>query len=332
MAIVPLDRGRRVARVGLVILAVALVVQHGHGTHTILPDRPRYSPPRTPWGDPDIQGAYTNSAERGIPLERPPGLSTQMSPSQLRRVNEERREAKRRAIEWELTIEPPMDNSRGWLVIDPPDGRMPPLVSDVFRRNRERIDAWKPSETRAAPWLSMGPFERCISRGLPGSMIPFDYGNLYEIVQAPSVVSITYEMVHEARVIPLDSFAPSGAALRSYMGDPRGHFEGETLVIETSNFADKTRYLGASPDLRLIERFTPISATVLEWSVTFDDSRTWAAPWTIAMNLTRTNDRPLEYACHEGNRAVGDLLNRKPSRITDPSADANAGGSKAANQ
>jgi len=212
----------------------------------------------------------------------------------------------RRDIEWEITSEPQVDNSRAWLVIDPPDGRVPPLLPDVFRRNRERIDAWKPSELLAAPWLSLGLFDRCVTRGLPGSMIPFHYGNVYEIVQGPSVVSITYEMVHEARVIPLVStdrpHVPS--ALRSYMGDPRGHFEGDALVIETTNFTDKTRFGGASSNLRLVERFTPISAIVLEWSVTFDDAQTWAAPWTIAMNLTRTDDRPLEYACHEGNRGI----------------------------
>ena len=325
------QRGRPFARAGLVILAVALIVQSGHGLDATLPDRPRYTAPRTPWGDPDLQGAYTNAAERGIPLERPLAFSNGVSSGQLQRLNAERRESVRRDIEWEITSEPQVENSRGWLVIDPPDGRIPPLVSEVFRRNRERIDAWKPSAIDAAPWLSLGLFERCITRGLPGSMIPFHYGNVYQIVQGPSVASITYEMVHEARVIPLDSGDRPhvGAPVRSYMGDPRGHFDGETLVIETTNFADVGRYLGASADLRVIERFTPISATALEWSVTFDDRRTWTAPWRIAMNLTRTDHGPLEFACHEGNRTLRTTLR---SRTADSSPGANRGGSLGANR
>jgi len=271
-------------------------------------DRPRYTAPRTPWGDADLQGAYTNAAERGIPLERPPGLSTRMTAAELKQLNEERREAKRREIEWEPTIEPPIDNSRPWLIVDPPDGRVPHLAPEAFRRARAHADAWKQDGSRARPWLFGGLFERCVTRGLPGSMMPFDYGNLYEIVQAPSVVAITYEMIHETRVIPLDPFDPStgsgraGTGIQSYMGNPRGRFEGDTLVIDTTNFSGKTPFRGSGPNLRLIERFRPISATVLEWSVTFDDPQTWTAPWTIAMNLTRTDDRPLEYACHEGNR------------------------------
>jgi hypothetical protein len=109
-------------------------------------------------------------------------------------------------------------------------------------------------------------------------------------------------------VIPLHEASHVGAGVRTYWGDPRGHFEGGTLVVETTNFTDRTRYRGSSPNLRIVERFTPIGPTTLEWSVTFDDAATWERPWTLAMNLTRTDERPLEYACHEGNRAVGDIL------------------------
>jgi hypothetical protein len=155
-------------------------------------------------------------------------------------------------------------------------------------------------------------------------MMPAIYGNSYEIVQGPGFVAIQYEMVNETRVIPLDPFgklrvdgersrtidgrAHVGRAIRSYMGDARGHFEGDTLVVETTNFSDKIPYRGSSQDLRLVERFTWVSPSTVEWSVTFDDPATWVRPWTFAMNLTRTNERPFEYACHEGNYAMRNIL------------------------
>jgi hypothetical protein len=298
---------RHLVLAGLVLMAVTSGAHDDNKRdRSFSSERPRHTALRTPWGDPDLQGAYTNAAERGIPLERPPGLPVRITQAELKRLNDERREAKRRAIEWEPTIEPPIDNSRPWLVVDPANGRVPQLVPDAFRRARAQADAWLQDGNRARPWLFAGLFERCITRGVPGSMMPFDYGNLYEIVQAPFVVAITYEMVHETRVIPLDGRPHAGAQIRSYLGDPRGHFEGDTLVVETTNLSDKTQFWGSSPNLRLVERFTPVSATVLEWTVTFNDPQTWTAPWTIAMNLTRTDDRPFEYACHEGNRVYGD--------------------------
>jgi hypothetical protein len=115
-------------------------------------------------------------------------------------------------------------------------------------------------------------------------------------------------MVNEIRVIPLDQRPHVGSTIRSYMGDARGHFEGDTLVIETTNFTDKVPYRGSSQNLRLIERFTPRTPGVVEWSVTFDDPATWTRPWTFAMNLTKTTERPFEYACHEGNYAMRNIL------------------------
>ena len=115
-------------------------------------------------------------------------------------------------------------------------------------------------------------------------------------------------MVNEARIIPLGKVPHAGPAIRMYMGDARGHFEGDTLVVETTNFTDRTPYRGSSQHLRLVERFTPIAKDVVEWSVTFDDPATWDRPWTFAMNLTKTTERPFEYACHEGNYAMFNIL------------------------
>ena len=118
-------------------------------------------------------------------------------------------------------------------------------------------------------------------------MMPAIYGNSYQIQQGPGVVTITYEMVHDTRVIPLDGRPHVVSSVRQYLGDARGRWEGHTLVVETTNFTDKTPYRGSSDQLRMIERFTPLGPDTLEWSVTFDDPHTWAKPWTFAMNLTK---------------------------------------------
>ena len=139
-------------------------------------------------------------------------------------------------------------------------------------------------------------------------MMPAVYGNAYEIVQGPGVVAITYEMVNEARVISLIGRAHIGEAIRSYMGDARGRFEGDTLVVETTNFTDRTPFHGSSKYLRLVERFRPVARDLLEWSVTLEDPATWTRRWSFAMHLAKTTERPLEFACHEGNYSMRNFL------------------------
>ena len=271
-----------------------------------------FSPPRTPWGDPDLQGAYTNNDERNTPMERPSGLEGRrpngITPAELARLNQERaRHFHAFERRWEPEIEPPPHNSRPWLIVDPADGKIPPVTPDVARRAAMRTAASR-QLSLDAPWLSLGLFERCVTRGLPESMLPAMYGNVYEILQSPGIVAIRYEMVNEARVIPLDSRPHVSGGIRSYMGDARGHFDGDSLVVETTNFTDRTPYRGSSRDLRLIERFMPLAADAMEWSVTLEDPATWAQPWTFAMELARTTERPLEFACHEGNYALRHVL------------------------
>ena len=139
-------------------------------------------------------------------------------------------------------------------------------------------------------------------------MMPAIYGNTYEIVQAPGSVAIRYEMIHDTRLIPIDSRPHVGTGVRSHLGDSRGYFDGDRLVIETTNFADEASFLGSSPSLHLTERFTPVSADLLEWRVTLHDPATWTRPWTFAMSLTRVGGRPLEFACHEGNYSMRHAL------------------------
>jgi hypothetical protein len=309
-------------RTTLLIIALAIAVpastlaQHGWTT------------PRTPWGDPDLQGQYSNKYETSTPFERPKEFEgrhiSDVKPDELAAAVKKRQaDTLERAKYFGGDPEGRIGNSaefrdiyeitkgsRPWFVIDPPDGTIPPLVPEA----RARIAA----QPRVGSFGS-GPFnshldfslwERCITRGLPGSMLPGQYGNSYEIVQAPGIVAIRYEMVHETRVIPLDGRSHASDMLRMDMGDARGHWEGDTLVVETTNFKGRSIYRNANPDkLRLVEKFTRSGANRIDWSVTVDDPSTWTRPWTFAIPLTRTDQEPVfEYACHEGNQAIHNIL------------------------
>jgi hypothetical protein len=288
-----------------------------------LPPRGTYVAPKTSWGDPAIAGAYNNSDESGIPFEQPPQFAGRtldsFTPEELAKITQQRQE---QTIERNPTLSEfpgatsPMHwfenyfaaNSRAWLVADPQDGKVPAFTEEAKQRAAAREEARKgrgPFESYADRSL----YDRCITRGVPGSMMPAIYGNSYQIMQSPDAVTITYEMVHDTRVIPLDGRPHVSPTIRQYLGDARGHWEGDTLVVETTNFTDKTPYRGSSQALKLIERFTPLGPDTLEWSVTFDDPHTWDRPWTFAMNLTHDESEPLfEYACHEGNYGMRNML------------------------
>jgi len=291
-----------------------------------------WTPPRTPWGDPDLQGNYSNKYEQGTPFERP-------AEYEGRRLEDLKGDeladlVRERAVEVLLNSpfsggDPVAGNfggapafydrfeankgSRPWFVIDPPDGKVPQMSPDGRKASAARAAAraaLRRGRGSADSYNDRSLYDRCITRGLPGSMMPTNYGNSYRIVQGPGFVAISYEMVHETRIIPLDGRPKAGAAIRHYMGDARGHWEGSTLVVETTNFKNDPAYRGSNPEaLRLVERFTATSADKVEWSVTVDDPTTWTRPWTFAMPLTR-NDREaiFEYGCHEGNRAMANLL------------------------
>ena len=284
--------------------------------------------PRTPWGDPDLQGHYTNKYEYGTPFERPAAFDgrrvEEITGKELAAVIEKRQqEALDRAPFFGGDPEGKIGNSaefrdiyevtkgsRAWFVTDPPDGRIPPLASDARARMAE---AGRGGSFGAGPFNGPEDFslwERCITRGLPGSMLPGGYGNSYEIVQGPGVVAIRYEMVHETRVIPLDGRPHLGKAVRSDLGDARGHWEGDTLVIETTNFLQRSAFRGAKADtLRLVERFRRTAPDKVEWSVTVDDPSTWTSSWTFSMPLTENAGERVEmYECHEGNHAITNIL------------------------
>jgi hypothetical protein len=289
-----------------------------------LPARGTYIAPRTPWGDPDIAGVFTNSDESGIPFERPDEFAGRrvedVSPTELAKLVQQRQQ---QTIERAPTLSEfpgatsPMHwfenynaaNSRAWLVSEPSDGKVPPQTAEAQKRAADRQAARK-GRGPADSWEDRSLYDRCITRGIPGSMMPAIYGNSYRIHQGPGFVTITYEMVHDTRVIPLDGRPHVAGTIRQYVGDARGRWEGNTLVVETTNFTDKTPYRGSSEHLKMIERFTLLGPETVEWSVTFDDPHTWARPWTFAMNLTKADEsqQPFEYACHEGNYGMHNIL------------------------
>ena len=288
-----------------------------------LPPRGTFVPPRTPWGDPDIAGDYNNSDESGIPFERPDEFAGRrmedISPAEFAKLVKQRQE---QTIERTPGLSEfpgatsPMHwfenyyaaNSRPWLVVEPADGKVPPQIAEAQQRARARQQA-RAGRGPADSWEDRSLYDRCITRGIPGSMMPAIYGNSYHLQQGPGFVTVTYEMVHDTRVIPLDGRPHLPGSVRQYMGDARGRWEGNTLVIETTNFTDKTPYRGSSDQLKMTERFTPLGPDTVEWAVTLDDPRTWAQPWTFAMNLTRdASQPPYEYACHEGNYGLRNIL------------------------
>ena len=274
---------------------------------------------KTPWGDPDLSGPWTSDDMRGIPRERPAEQGT-------RRYLTDEEFAKRRAADdqgrtREANRSGGFRNDTGTrtfrqtsLVIDPPDGKIPAFTpwAESRRASRDRGSFGDgPFESPADFTL----YDRCITRGVIGSILPVIYGNGNRISQSPGYVTITYEMIHDTRVIPLDGRAHLGKGIRQYLGDARGRFEGSTLVVETTNFTDQTSIGGNgngprhSDALKLTERVTRLDAQTIEYIVTVDDPKTYVQPFTMLLDLTTGRDNAvLPYECHEGNYMLRNTL------------------------
>lgn len=271
--------------------------------------------PRTPWGDPDIAGMYTTDDMRGIPRERPDEFGTRRFltdaeyAARIKRDEDTRIREDSRVGAFRNDV-----GTRSYrqtsLVVDPPNGKIPALTAEGEKRRAAR--------TRGS--FGEGPFhtfedftlyDRCITRGAVGSFGPAIYGNGSVIVQGPGWVALSYEMIHDTRLIPLDGRPHIAAKTRQYMGDARGRWEGDTLVIDTTNFTDKTAVAGVphSEELRLTERIRRVDAETLEYEVTIDDPKTYTRPWTMVLNLTsEPNKGLLPYECHEGNLGLRNIL------------------------
>ena len=281
---------------------------------------------RTPDGKPDLQGVWTNATI--TPLERPVALGTKAFLTEAEVAQLEQQAAARR--EADTTPSRPGDvgnYNQFWmdsgtrvlgtrqtsLVVDPPNGRIPVRPEAEARR-----DLYLKHNTDSPEFMSV--WDRCITRGTPGGMIPAGYNNAYQIIQAPGYVVIHYEMIHEARIIPLDGRPHPPKSVALWLGDSRGRWEGQTLVVETTNFSEKgwvatSGYSGRlkgipqTRDARVVERFTRVDANTLKYDVTVTDPAIFAQPWTMSYPLSKEDDyRIYEYACHEGNHAVPNIL------------------------
>ena len=278
----------------------------------------RFVAPRTPWGDPDLQGIWPSDHVVDVPFERPDSFGTR---TEL--TDAEFAAAQARAVSdiSPITSPPPHWLERGKasrlssLVVDPPDGRLPPMTADGARR----AEQWRTTSAETFAFRGpddLTPYDRCISRGVLGSAFPNIYSTGTEIRQIPGFVIIRYEMIHETRIVPLGERPHISPSIRSYMGDARGRWEGDTLVVETTNFNGKTGSYGrngngnpTSEALRLLERFTLSDANTLLYEVTVDDPRTWVRPWTVRFPLLRDDSYQMfEYGCHEGNYAMANSL------------------------
>jgi hypothetical protein len=294
--------------------------------------------PRTPWGDPDIQGLWPANDMQGTPYERPEELGTRATLNDKEYAARE--EARARQVRSDGEVYVPQGQRTGiggpshWsagergipsrqasLVVDPSNGRIPPMTED----GKKRVDLARstyyydfPDAVVAHPFETfedLGPYDRCITRGTLASMMPTAYNMGTEIIQIPGAVVIRNEMIHETRIIPVDGRPGLSPKIRQYMGESRGHWEGDTLVIETANFNGKVgitrngNTLLTSRDLKLVERLTRVDANTLQYEATVNDPGTWTRPWKVALPFKLHPEYQFfEYACHEGNYAMRNIL------------------------
>ena len=298
--------------VGAVILMFVSRILYSAGPQA----QTSFEPPRTPWGHPDLQGLWTSNGVTGVPVERPKetltaeDIARREQTEELRNQQEPERDVN---IVWD---EPETQRKiqQSALVVDPPNGRIP-----ITAEMQKAVDDWGPSHYGIGirSWTDLDLWDRCISKGFPTVMAPMGYNNAYEILQTEEFVTIRYEIIHDMRIIPLDGRAPLHENIRQYWGDSRGRWEGETLVVEVTNFTDKTfgtqqplgSYRGGGKDMKVVERFTLTDRDTIDYRATLEDPRAFTRPWTLSIPLIRDETYVIyEYACHEGNYGLEHIL------------------------
>jgi hypothetical protein len=321
---------RIVSSLGVIALCIAvwqapeLVIAQSPQAAATTPDQAkRWVAPRTPDGQPDLQGFWTNTTY--VPLQRPQDVTKEFF------TKEEVAERIKRAAATEAAQTEPgtvedvhydftqfgLDRSQGplalnlrtSLIVDPRDGRLPPLTAEGQKRAAERAEARRraggPYDAAQNQPLSV----RCIIMDRIGPpMMGGAYNNNYQIVQVPGYVMILVEMIHDVRIIPLDGRPHVPQNVRQWTGSYRGRWEGETLVVETKNFNGKNPFQGSSENMRLIERFTRVDENTIRYQFTVDDPSTWTQPWTAEVPWAKTIGPLFEHACHEGNYGLGNIL------------------------
>jgi hypothetical protein len=260
---------------------------------------------QTPWGHPDLQGTWSNSTT--TPMERPADLEGREF------LTEEERAARNPdsgfSTEIPSEIMPTGAYNDFWLeqgelstqtslIVDPPDGRYPPLTPEAERRRREQRGSF--ANGGFSSWEDFSTYDRCLTRGMPGAMSPGFYNHNYQIFQTPDHVVILVEMIHDARIIPLGGRASLSQEAEQWLGDSRGRWEGDTLVIETTNLPASDRHV--------IERLTRVDTDTIDYRITVIDPAEWTGTWTAAMPMSAIEGPLFEYACHEGNYAVPNML------------------------
>jgi hypothetical protein len=298
--------------------AAPAVVQAGQDRSAPIASK-TWSAPRTPWGDPDLQGIWKTSG--ATPLERPAAYAgrerlTDEELNALRQQDRDREEGPPRAGDpgtynrfWTDTGAP---TNRTSLLVDPPDGKFPPLTPEGLTARKTWNRGANDPEDRHL-------WERCITRGgMPNAMLPRAYNNNAQIVQAPGFVVILLEQIHEARIIPTDGRPHVPPRVRQYLGDSRGRWEGDTLVVDTQFFAGNVTglqpwanfnsYSGSGDRMRIVERLRRTDAKTIEYRMTVDDPQMYTKPWTVAIPMELTDDLIYEYACHEANYGMEGIL------------------------
>ena len=287
-----------------------------------------WTAPSTPWGDPDLQGIW--DFRTITPMERPPELAGKPVLTAEEAASFEARENRR--LNRDLVdpetggaIYPPaseggvvpynefwydrgtslVEDRRTSLIVDPADGRIPPLTAEAEQRTAARSEYQR--DHPADSWEDRSLGDRCIvgfNAGPP--MVPSAYNNNVQLLQIPGYVVILNEMVHNARIVRLDG-SPHGT-IPQWAGDSRGYWEGATLVVETSNFNGQPSFRGSSGSLSVVERFTRVSPGAIRYEFTVEDPETWTRPWTAVVPMRETPDPMFEYACHEGNYSMAGIL------------------------
>ena len=303
--------------------------------------------PRTPWGDPDLQGMWPIDHINGTPLQRPPEFGERRFLTDEEYAEREQRLAELNArYDNEIAnnemnmghwVEMGAPNRLTSLVYEPADGRLPALTDAGERKSATMTSTWS-----EIPFDSIDDFnalDRCITRGMPASMFPFMYNSGIEILQAPGYVIVRLELIHETRIVPLDGGSPAsgssafvgssasgealaldeGGALLQWMGISRGRFDGDTLVIETTNFNGETpmiivgpgaKPIPTSPAMRIVERLTRVAPDTIDYEIEVEDPVMLTRPWKAAFPWKLNPDyRFFEYACHEGNNIIRDMIN-----------------------
>jgi hypothetical protein len=286
-----------------------------------------FAVPRTPWGEPDLQGTYSNRTI--TPFERPANVGGRefFTPEEVAAMekraeeqsgDESRSKGTRGDVErayndfwWDRGTK--VTTLRTSMVVDPPDGRVPPQTDAARKRAADEPNMPVFRGAGAAgrgtdSWLDRSTFERCITRGMPAAMSPTAYNNNYRITQSPGYVAIEIEMLGGTRVIPTDGRPHTSASIRQWMGNSVGRWDGDTLVVETKHFTDKVLYRGAAENLHLVERLTRVGPNEIDYRVTMTDPTTFTRPWTLAIPFVVTGEDLFEYACHEGNYGMVGIL------------------------